>query len=60
MDDRWAWMQIVYRLMEKMSYTEDQVYDMNFISMCNWLSFFKERDDIVEEMSSKNKNTLSM
>lgn len=43
--------------MEKLHYTEDQVMKMPFISICNWLSYFKEMDDHINQMN--NKNTLT-
>lgn len=39
--------------------TEEYVYKMNFINVCNWLSFYKERDEYQEAIHNKNKGTLT-
>jgi hypothetical protein len=38
--------------MEKLGESENKIYKKNYISCLNWLSYFKNLDDI------KNKNSL--
>ena len=51
MDDRWGWHSMIFTLIKELNMKEKEVYKMNYISALNWLSFFKERDEI-------NKNNL--
>lgn len=57
LDQRWAWISFVHKLMTEMRYTEDQVYDMNFINACNWLSYFKEKEDFLMALEDSKNGT---
>ena len=52
LDDRYKWLDFVYILMDKMREPEDKIYEKNYISCLNWLSYFKNKEDI------KDKNSL--
>jgi hypothetical protein len=52
LDDRYEWLDFVYNLMERLKETEEQIYKKNYISCLNWLSYFKNINDM------KNKNSL--
>jgi hypothetical protein len=52
MDDRYKWLDFVYTLMEKLKEPEEKIYEKNYISCLNWLSYFKNIND------TKDKNSL--
>jgi len=41
---------MVHKILTELNTTEGKVYKMNYISCLNWLSYFKQRDEV-----SKNK-----
>jgi hypothetical protein len=52
MDGKWKWHNMIYSLIQELNISETKTYKMNYISTLNWLSFFKERTQIIE---NKNK-----
>jgi hypothetical protein len=52
LDDRYEWLDFVYNLMERLKEPEEKIYKKNYISCLNWLSYFKNINDM------KNKNSL--
>lgn len=57
MDNRWQWTALVDRIVQKHFISPDQVYEMNFIDFCNWLSYYKEQDEYIQAI--QNKNTMT-
>lgn len=52
MDERYKWLDFVYTLMKKLNEPEENIYKKNYISCLNWLSYFKNIEDV------KDKNSL--
>jgi hypothetical protein len=50
---------MIHKLILELRYTEDAIYKMNFINACNWMSFFKERDDYIEQANNKAQNKMT-
>lgn len=48
---------LIYKLIKELNYNEAEVWELNFINACNWLSMFKEREDRIEQEQNKNKLT---
>jgi hypothetical protein len=55
LDDRWGWMSMVDRLSGGDITKHDLVYDRNYIECLNLLSYWKEKDEYVEEMNKQRK-----
>ncbi|CAA6810361.1 MAG: Unknown protein [uncultured Sulfurovum sp.] len=55
MDEKFNWHNIIYKLITELNTTEKKVYKMNYISCLNWLSFFKNRDEVKEAQRKNNK-----
>jgi hypothetical protein len=53
-DNKWRWFQIIETFIQKLNMKMDEVYDMNYISSLNWLSFWYEQRK-VEEAKNKTK-----
>ena len=51
MDERYVWLDFVYKLMNELNKTDDDIYKMNYISCLNWLGYLKNK----EELKDKNK-----
>lgn len=49
LDERWGWHNIIFSLIQKLNSTEKEIYAMNYISVLNWLAYFKE----VEALNKK-------
>jgi len=43
---------MIHIMISELNITEDKVYDMNYLSALNWLSYFNNRDEV---MAKKNK-----
>lgn len=46
---KWQWHLMVYKLVEELNLTPDEVYKMNYIDCLNWLSMFYQRDQYIEQ-----------
>jgi hypothetical protein len=55
LDDRWGWMSMVDRLSNSDITKHDLVYDRNYIECLNLLSYWKEKDEYMEEMNKQRK-----
>jgi hypothetical protein len=55
LDDRWGWMSMVDRLSGGDITKHDLVYDRNYIECLNLLSYWKEKDEYMEEMNKQRK-----
>ena len=55
LDDRWGWMSMVDRLSNSDITKHDLVYERNYIECLNLLSYWKEKDEYVEEMNKQRK-----
>jgi hypothetical protein len=51
-DERYKWHQTVHILLKELNKTDEDVYKMNYISTLNWLSFFRNRDEVI---NNRNK-----
>jgi len=52
-------MSLVHRLSERLKLTPNQIYDMNFIDACNWLSYFKELDEYTKREEDRRNNRMT-
>jgi len=50
MDEKYAWLDFTFTLMDKLNLKEDEVYEMSYIHCLNWLGYFKNK----EQMNNKN------
>jgi hypothetical protein len=55
LDDRWGWMSMVDRLSNSDITKHDLIYDRNYIECLNLLSYWKEKDEYMEEMNKQRK-----
>jgi hypothetical protein len=55
LDDRWGWMSMIDRLSGGDITKHDLVYDRNYIECLNLLSYWKEKDEYMEEMNKQRK-----
>lgn len=39
---------MIHKLIKELNTTESEVYEMNYISVLNWLSYFYEQDKIAK------------
>lgn len=46
-------------VLEKITTTTDEAYEMSFIEMCNWLSYFTDRDDYIKQKENADKNIMT-
>ena len=46
LNPKWRYHQIIHTLIRELNTSEEAVYEMNYISVLNWLSFFYERNKI--------------
>jgi len=53
-DEQFNWFAIIDKLIKELNKSDNEVYEMNYISSLNWLSYFKQRDE-VEYNKMKNK-----
>jgi hypothetical protein len=54
-DDAYNWHQLVFKLITELNTTEKKVYRMNYISSLNWLSYFKQRDEVANGKSVQQR-----
>jgi len=47
-DDAYSWHIMVHKLLVELNSSEKKVYKMNYISCLNWLSYFKQRDEVAQ------------
>lgn len=52
MDKRYTWLQMVHTLLKELNTTDTKIYKKTYISCLNWMSYFYNRDKMLE---SKNK-----
>jgi hypothetical protein len=53
------WHSLTKRLIDELNITPDKVYEMNFVASCNWLSYFKERDEVEKRRLDKQNGKMS-
>lgn len=46
MDPRYKWYNLIHIFIKELNMKVDEVYEMNYISGLNWLSFFKNRNEV--------------
>jgi len=51
MDERYVWLDFVYKLMKELNKTDEDVYKMNYVSCLNWLGYFKNKEEIKDKNS---------
>jgi hypothetical protein len=54
-NDKFNWFKILQTFITKLNMKLDEVYDMNYISSLNWLSFWYEESKVQEALNRKNK-----
>lgn len=52
---KWQWHLMVDKLVKELNMKPEEVFGMNWISALNWLSMYKEKDDIQREQKKKSK-----
>lgn len=60
LDPKWIWQVYIEKICLRLNYNPDRVYKMNFIEFANWLSYFKEREDVEKKLAERNSNTKSL
>jgi hypothetical protein len=46
---KWQWHLMVWKLVDELNLTPEEVYKMNYIDCLNWLSMFYQRDQFIEQ-----------
>jgi hypothetical protein len=54
-DENFNWFGIIHKLIHELLIKEEEIYEMNYIHVLNWLSYFYQRDEVIKR---KNKNIL--
>ena len=52
-DSKWSWLAMVDRLANGDITKHDLIYKRNYIECLNLLSYYKERDDYIDEINKK-------
>lgn len=55
LDDKWIYHSMIYKMVEELNYTPNDVYELVVVDALNWLSFFKERDDYKIKLADQQK-----
>lgn len=50
---KWQWHLMVDKLVKELNMKPEEVFNMNWISALNWLSMYKEKDDIQREQKKE-------
>ena len=58
MDSKWGWVSMVDRLSNSDITKHEQIYELNYIECLNVLSYWKEKDDYMNEMNNIKNNTI--
>tara|TARA_R110000803_G_scaffold80887_2_gene146731 strand:+ start:530 stop:760 length:231 start_codon:yes stop_codon:yes gene_type:complete len=51
--DKFRWHQIIQTFVTKLNMKMDEVYEMNYISSLNWMSFWYEENKVQEKLNKK-------
>lgn len=51
MDDKYKYLDMVYKLLKELNTTDTEIYKKNYISCLNWMSYFYQKNKI--EQSKK-------
>jgi hypothetical protein len=54
-DDKWSWIAMVDRLSNNDITKHEEVYNTNYIQVLNLLSYWKVKDDYINQMNKRNK-----
>lgn len=54
-DSKWSWMAMIDRLSNGDITKHEEVYQCNYIQTLNLLSYWKVKDDYIEEMNKRNR-----
>lgn len=46
------WLQMVHILLKELNTTDEEIYKKNYISCLNWMSYFYQRDKVVESQQN--------
>lgn len=49
------WHLYIEKLCKELNFTPDRVYELTFTDVCNWLAFFKEKEDYIKKQEDKAK-----
>lgn len=58
MDSKWGWISMVDRLSNADITKHEEIYKLNYIQCLNLLSYWKEKDDYMNEMNNIKNNTI--
>lgn len=53
-DSKWSWIAMIDRLSNGDITKHDEIYDINYIQSLNLLSYWKVKDDYIEQMNKRN------
>lgn len=56
LNENYKFLQMVHRLLTELNTTDDKIYKKNYVGCLNWLSYFYQRDKIIE--SQQNNKIL--
>jgi len=56
--DRWNWTGVIFELCDKDITKIDMVTDRNIIETMNWLSYHKEKNEILKKQMQQNGKNL--
>lgn len=59
MDNKWSWLSMIDRLSNGDITKHDLVYERNYIECLNLLSYWKEKDQYMEEINRQRQNNLT-
>lgn len=49
-DSRFKWHNMISKFIQELNMKENEVYEMNYISSLNWLSYFDNRDEVIKNI----------
>jgi hypothetical protein len=55
MEDKFLWLGMVHMLLKELNTTDTAIYEKNYISCLNWMSYFYQKNKVEE---SKTKGSL--
>ena len=58
MDSKWGWISMVDRLSNADITKHEEIYKLIYIECLNLLSYWKEKDDYMNEMNNIKNNTI--
>lgn len=55
-DPKFEWYNLIFTFVKELSMKENEIYEMNYIHSLNWLSYFKNKNDVEKnKIEKRNK-----